>query len=232
MTKKRILLIGSGRLATHLQFWNSQLSNPNTVLAWDRHQDPHLLKSYLEKTDLVWLAISDNAIISFYNKYLVGQGIPTVHFSGALHDPSLICAHPMMSFPSSPLNAETYNKIYFGLTGVTTLNEVLPGFTNSFFLVPPEDKPLYHALCVMAGNFPQILWSKTFDQFKHIHVPDQAFENYIKQITENFVQLKQKALTGPLIRKDENTISANLNSLQTDPSLQNIYQSFLKEFRK
>lgn len=227
---KTILLIGSGRLAKHLQFWNSLLNSPNHLLTWDRSQDPHLLKSHLLKCSLVWLAISDTSIISFYENYLLGIDLPVVHFSGAVNDERMFCAHPLMSFPNDLLTSDVYSKIYFAVTGCKHLTDLLPNFDNKFFTLDADSKSLYHALCVIAGNFPQFLWLSTLKNFEHLSIPSEALDIYIKQISENFISLKDKALTGPFIRKDIGTIEKNLHALKSNKQLKTIYKSFLKEF--
>ncbi len=226
-----VLLIGSGRLAQHLRYWNSLLPNPNSLLCWDRSQGIEQLHLLIKKSSLVWLAISDSALVPFYEEHLTELKKPVVHFSGALFDVRIPSAHPLMSFPRALLDAPTYPKIHFALSGAATLHELMPGFTNSFSIMPEKDKALYHALCVMSGNFPQLLWSETFPQLSQLEIPEAAINLYLTQITENFIKYRSNALTGPLIRRDQNTIEKNLRAL-TDSKLKKVYQSFVEEFTK
>ena len=124
-----------------------------------------------------------------------------------------------------------FNKIHFSLTGALHISDVLPGFKNTYGIIKADEKALYHALCVMTGNFPQMLWSKTFDIFKSLNVPDQAVDEYIEQITKNFIQLKNQAVTGPIQRQDLITIEKNLSALGTQPVLKNIYTTFAEGFK-
>jgi hypothetical protein len=224
-----ILLIGSGRLAKHLLHWNSLLEKPNRILTWDRSQDPHAINRFLNQTSVVWLAISDAAIVPFFEKYLIGHDHTIVHFSGALLDERMICAHPMMSFPLTMLPDSVYKTISFGLTGASSLSQILPGFQNLNFQISPNEKSLYHALCVVSGNFPQMLWTAAEKEFSKINVPAKAFETYITQVLNNYVDLKEAAITGPLIRKDLATIEKNLFAL-SGTKLKSIYHAFVKEF--
>lgn len=233
---KTILIIGSGKLAQHLNHWFNlieltQNQTRSKILNWDRHQDPRAIHNYVSQATHVWLAISDAAIIPFYEKYLAGHDVIPVHFSGALHDERLISTHPLMSFSHELYPNETYQRIQFALTGAADLQTALPGFKNSFFTVAPGDKPLYHALCVMAGNFPQMLWNEIYQLAEKHNIPAEAFNLYLQQITKNFIQSQAKALTGPFARKDISTIEKNIQALQ-GTSLQPIYQSFQKEFLK
>jgi len=227
-----ILLIGSGRAAQHLQYWNNLLETPHRLLCWDRSQNLQLLNSYLNQCTSVWLAITDSAIQSFYNEHLRSPGPSVIHFSGALSDDRFLCAHPLMSFPKTLLPDEVYAKIHFVISGTKTLNEVLPGFKNKFTVLNTEHKAFYHALCVLAGNFPQLLWNEVIQETKKLNLPVEALDHYIKQITENFLILKEQAITGPIARNDYDTIEKNISSLSHTPKLKSIYTTFVKEFSK
>lgn len=243
MSTLNTLLIGSGRLARHLQHWSKlnkvsehsiSLSQaqpqyqPNSkLMTWNRSESFELLKKYLESADLIWLAISDKAIVPFFEEHLKNTKAKVVHFSGALYEPGIYGLHPLMSFPEELLENEIYGRVYFAVDeSVENLNEFLPGFENSFFKIPANQKALYHALCVSAGNFPQILWSLALKEFRSLNVPDQAVELYLNQITELFISLKEKSLTGPLVRDDLVTIEKNINALNSNPSLSEIYKTF------
>lgn len=229
-TKSSVLLIGSGRLAQHLQYWNESLSEPNTLFSWDRSQDPHLLKTLINKVQIVWLAISDSALIPFYEYHLEGHDIKVVHFSGALNDDRLISTHPLMSFPHQLFAPEVYTRIHFVINGCENLSQALPNFKNTFSHLEASEKSFYHALCVVSGNFPQMLWTQVAKEFQDLNIPTEGLDLYIKQICENYLSLKEKAITGPLIRKDSITIQKNISSLDRNEKLKNIYQVFNKEF--
>jgi hypothetical protein len=231
---KTILIVGSGRLAAHLNHWITLQSSENTkykILNWDRGQDPHLIRTFIQQADLIWLAISDSALFSFYEKYLLGfDHLKVVHFSGALHDPRMLCAHPIMTFGLELYTEEIYKKIQFAITGCEKLSDALPGFENCYFILPAEQKPLYHALCVVSGNLPQLLWREASKVSCENKIPFSAFELLIRQSLENFLSAGEKALTGPFARHDLTTIEKNKAALPD--SLKNIYSQFQKEFLK
>lgn len=233
-TSKTILLVGSGRLAKHLQLWNSTLSAPHQLLHWDRSLPIELLQQHFIRSQIVWLAITDSAIVKFYEENFakistLNHSVKFVHFSGALHHPLLIAAHPLMTFAAELYDKKIYGQIHFILTGCQNIQEALPNFNNSFSLLEADDKAFYHALCVIAGNFPQMLWSEVSAQFNQLNIPPEALSVYIQQVTNNFIQHNSNALTGPFARKDLSTLHQNLNSLKHSP-LQKIYQSFLDVF--
>jgi len=222
-----IIIIGHGRLAKHLIHWCGLLQK--NVSIWNRNATAKPLN--LKNIDSIWLAISDSALVSFYEEALkpILSGQKVVHFSGTVHHPEMIAAHPLMTFSHELYDLATYNKIYFGLTGADSLAEVLPGFTNPSFKVRAEDKPLYHALCVTAGNLPQLIWSETEAQFADLKIPKSAVKNFLQQSLTNFFTLGPSAVTGPIVRKDTTTIAKNLSALEkVNLKLKNIYQSFLQ----
>lgn len=225
-----VLLIGSGRIARHLQHWNNLLEKPNVVLQWDRSQSPEQLKTQLNKCTIVWLAISDSAIVEFYENFLSASDKKVVHFSGALNDSRILAAHPLMSFPKDLLPDAVYAKIHFAINGFDQLQQALPSFNNSFSILNADHKALYHALCVLSGNFPQLLWNEVSQQMLQLNIPEKALDLYIAQITDNYLKYKQNALTGPIVRKDQKTVADNLQSLNSSSKLQNIYSAFNKEF--
>ena len=227
-----ILLIGSGRLAQHLKYWNNLIEKPNRLLFWDRTESSEKLAEHLKESGLIWLAISDRAIVPFYEAHLASTQIKVVHFSGALNDIRLWCVHPLMSFPLAMLSADTYKKIYFVVEGFYELSDAMPGFNNKFKVLTSENKAYYHALCVLAGNFPQLLWNEVALQLNQLNLPAEALDLYISQITENYILLKEQSLTGPIVRQDLQTIEKNLNSLANNSNLKNIYTTFTKEFIK
>lgn len=230
-----ILLIGSGRLAQHLKHWNLLLPNPNRLLCWDRKQSVTQLKNLLNETQIVWLAISDSSLSSFFAQHLSDFNGPVVHFSGALTHAQMISAHPMMSFSTTCFSESVYKKIHFVIDQEKPLQTLFPGCENSYSFIQPEQKAFYHSLCVLTGNFPQLIWKEALPALQALQIPDSAFATYIHQVSENFIQQQGSAVTGPFVRKDFQTIETNLTALSeqktvSSEKLKNIYSAFMKEF--
>lgn len=218
------LMIGAGKLAKHLQNYLELCGVP--FQSWDRSQDPHLLSAKVAKASHVLLAISDGALESFYRQHLAGHDCKVIHFSGALAPAGMIAAHPLMSFPSELYDLATYQRIHFVVTGASSLQEALPGLMNSFSLLPAEKKPLYHAMCVLGGNFPVILWQKMLAEMQAMGISAAQAEPYLQQVLTNTLRDPARALTGPLARKDAGTVDKNLHALKGD-AFQNIYLAFV-----
>lgn len=227
----KILIIGAGRLVKHLTHWCSLLSIP--TITWQRPESLETLNKHLNTVKYIWLAISDNSLESFYTEHIKNNVNPdqtVVHFSGSFHHTEMISAHPLMTFSSKLYDLDDYQKIYFALTGADDLQTALPGFKNAFFKLAPEQKELYHALCVVMGNLPQILWSQSQPLLQQLHIPESAISIYLQKSLSNYLELQSDAITGPLIRNDQSTIFKNLTALEKNhPKLSHIYRSFLKE---
>ena len=79
----------------------------------------------------------------------------------------------------------------------------------------------------MSGNFTVLLWQKFFEDLaRKFQIPKEAALPYLQKTFENLKVLPERALTGPIGRKDFTTLKANLHALQGDP-MEKIYQSFL-----
>lgn len=221
------LLIGSGRVASHISHYLHLLNI--SFQTWDRSQDPHAIQRKIADATHILLAIKDEAILPFYHRHLAGLEKTVVHFSGAHHYEDMIAAHPLMTFGNDLYLQEFYERIHFVVTGATALSEALPGLPNRFTLLPAEQKPLYHALCVIGGNFVTLLTGKMLSGFQDMQIPPEAAQVYLEKITANVFAKGTSALSGPLVRKDVSTVEANLQALQGD-AFRNIYEAFLKTY--
>lgn len=205
------MLIGSGRLSRHLQFYFQSLKL--IFDHWDRQKPLETLHRALERRPTVLLAISDQALQPFFETHLKQRDLVVVHFSGALHLAGLIACHPLMSFADRLFPSEFYPRIGFAVTGVQSLQDCLPELPNPSFSLSPEQKPRYHAWCVLAAAGTQTLWKAARTQLMGQGVPSESFDSYLKQIAENFIADPDHSLTGPWARNDQATIQKNEQAL-------------------
>lgn len=233
---KNYLIVGGGRLARHLKYLlnaSSVSSQGISVSCWQRSepQAEEKLKSYLSHSSLnaVLLAISDRSILEFYEKHF-SQGHPHVkwvHFSGAFYHSKILGCHPLMTFAPEIYQFEVYQKIHWVIDDKSvTLQDVFPQLQNSYGHISPEQKALYHALCVLTGNLPQTLWWESKKIFEELRVPPHALQTYWTQCLKN-INSVQDPRTGPLIRGDRTTLEKNINALTVHPYLKKIYEGFL-----
>lgn len=229
-------ILGGGRLARHMRHYLQQLGLPCSY--WARKPDRELnshnssdaaerLQATVQPASHVMLLVSDDAIASLPRRYPALRHKSLLHCSGALGIPGITGAHPLMTFGPELYSLATYREIPFMLDQGQNMAELLPGLPNPHSHISVEQKAQYHALCVVAGNFPQILWQAVSQRFAGLGLGEGVLEPYLRQVLENFLSNPGTALTGPLARGDQGTIARNLQSLQGD-ALQPLYQSFVK----
>jgi predicted short-subunit dehydrogenase-like oxidoreductase (DUF2520 family) len=227
-TEKSYTIIGSGRVARHFSHYLSLLDIPH--FKWSRKSSSQKqLEEKVERSTHIVVLISDSAIEEFVRRNKLFSERVTVHFSGSLVTPFAHGAHPLMTFTEKLYPLERYLEMPFIIDeGRLRFHDLLPGLKNRHFRIQPELRPLYHALCVISGNFTTILWDRFFEGLeRQLGLPAEAAFPYLDQIAENLKDRSLPALTGPLARKDLSTIRSNLRVLEGDP-LQKVYHGFLE----
>lgn len=227
-TLNHFLLIGNGRLSRHLQHYFASLHLSFDV--WTRSSSLNELYELQKKSTHVLIVIQDSEIEKFYLENLKPnrkQHQVFLHFSGALTLSEIVDLHPLMTFGPELYDLEFYKKIPFITSSSESLSVLLPGLKNIVCRISAEQKPHYHALCVLGGNFSSLLIKKMMSGFSKIGLPQDIGNLFIQKTIENILKYPESAVTGPLIRKDTKTIQKNLEALKTDPYFK-IYQSFVE----
>jgi predicted short-subunit dehydrogenase-like oxidoreductase (DUF2520 family) len=224
-------IVGNGRVASHFQHYLHLLGLP--VRAWARRVETRPPHDALSMCRTVLLLIPDTAIVPFIEAWPALREKRLVHCSGSLVTPIAEAAHPLMTFGPELYDLPDYEAIPFILDdGGTPFAELLPGLANPAFSIPAADRPYYHALCVMAGNFSTLLWVKLFDELQQrFDIPPSAAHPYLGRVTANMMVDAGRALTGPLSRGDADTIASNLKSLDGDP-FQAVYAAFVRAYEQ
>jgi predicted short-subunit dehydrogenase-like oxidoreductase (DUF2520 family) len=221
-------LIGRGRLATHLARYFQLEKLP--YRQWHRtHPEP--LDRSVDGCDVLLLAVSDDAIEPFMGANPEVTNRPVVHFSGSLVVDGADGLHPLMTFGPELYDHDTYRAIPFvSERGGLSFGDVFPTLGNPSWVLNADLKPLYHALCVLAGNFTTMLWSKAFADFeKRLGLPREVLLPYLERTAANTVAAGESALTGSLARGDQQTIDRDLSALEGDP-YREVYQAFARAF--
>jgi predicted short-subunit dehydrogenase-like oxidoreductase (DUF2520 family) len=227
----KYLIIGNGRVAWHLKHYLKLLNLPCQNWSRDNNTRDELM-SFVKDCSHVLLLISDDAIEDFINDNdcLLGAEY-LIHCSGSLTLENCFAAHPLMTFGPDLYDKKIYLDMPFILEeGVPDFPVLLPNLPNKSFKIPKNMKPLYHALCVIGGNFTCLLWQKFFSELENkFNLPKEIVYPYLDQVVKNLKNSATNALTGPLARDDKETIEANLKSLAGDP-YQKIYQAFVEAY--
>ncbi len=224
------LLIGDGRLSRHFQFYFSQLGLRYKV--WSRHSNIPL-QELVRWCDVLLLAIGDDQIADFIeNNKLTSTGKALVHFSGAQFIEGTVGLHPLMTFGPELYEGAFYAKVPFVTDAdESTIRRLFPKMRNPVYKIKASQKALYHAYCVAAGNFPQILWSEVRRGLQQdIGLPPETMTPFLQTTMNNFLKYGDSALTGPLVRGDNKTQVRNLDALHGSP-LQDLYFAFINLFK-
>lgn len=222
-------IVGGGRVAKHFTNYFSFLNIP--FIQWKRTDDISV-EERLSDCTVIILLITDRAIELFVNQHPVMKEKILIHFSGSLIVAGVQSFHPLMSFSNSIYDLETYKKIPFIYeSGQRKFTEIFPQLPNPSFALDSHNKQLYHALCVLAGNFTTILWQKMFSDFESkFGIKRETIFPYMNRVFKNLEENSQEALTGPLVRNDIQTINDNLMALDGDP-FKVVYQAFVDAYK-
>ncbi len=230
----KFLIIGDGRVARHFAHYFS-LEN-FAFETWSRKKCLGELVEQISRCSHVLVLISDRAIDAFYQEAqslarpLSGKTV--VHFSGSHRSAWIRGAHPLMTFADDLYSLETYRQIPFVIDQGESLSKLLPGLRNPSHEMLGELKPLYHALCVISGNFTTMLWEKVFADFENkLKLPREVLMPFLKQTILNLIHSSQgiSNLTGPLVRADRVTIASHLHVLEGD-AFHGVYEAFCKAY--
>ncbi|HLE58563.1 MAG TPA: DUF2520 domain-containing protein [Candidatus Limnocylindria bacterium] len=185
----------------------------------------------LADADLVLLAVPDAAIAEVARAVPVGPWIG--HVSGATRLEALDPHLPARRFSVHPLQTLTRQRGPEQLVGawaaVTAETDAAADaaawLTTSLGLRPfplaDDDKPLYHAGAVIAGNFLVTLYRAAARLMEASGAPPEALVPLMTRTIENGF-----ALTGPIARGDWSTVEAHLAALRDRaPDLVPLYRA-------
>ncbi len=223
---KKYTIVGDGKVARHFGHYFDLLEIPFN--RWSRRQSLQKLQQFVAQTDVVLLLISDDEIARFIENHPFLHNKILVHFSGTLSLDSAFGCHPLMTFGQALYDLATYQSIPFVCDEGVDFKQLLPQLGNPFFSIAAKDKAFYHAMCVMAGNFSQMLMRETAKQLnERLEIPADILFPYLLQNTKNFIANPEHSATGPLQRGDFATINKHLHVLKGN-DLEGIYKRFVQ----
>ena len=217
----KYLIIGNGRMARH---WAHYFKLSNIPFSsWNRNDNSTAdLIQKLKNHPYCLLCINDDQIKDFHSQFK-NNGHKFIHFSGSLVDEDILGFHPLMTFSHQLYDIEIYQSIYIvGSCDEDIFRDIFPDLKNKYAKVFSVEKALYHSLCVLAGNGTTLLWDLISQECEKLKLPQEAFQPYLKQVTENILTQQQGRWTGPWYRKDKDTIEQNKKALEEGP-LYNLY---------
>lgn len=221
----KYLLIGDGRLARHMAYYFAAYGM--LCDCWSRrHNSSQELAAKANHADHILLLISDDAIEAFIenNPLLLDKSL--IHCSGALNSQHSQGCHPLMTFGDSLYSKSFYSGIPFICDEGFDFKQTFPLLENTHYSLPQAKKASYHALAVMAGNFPQFIWQSVFATVeKNLELPHTILHPFIQQSLLNSFASPAQAPTGPFVRGDRKTIARHKQALNSTDMI-DLYNAF------
>ena len=229
----RYVIFGVGRagvsMAAYLRQLGHEVETITRIEAQESHAHCHGLISH---SDVVIAAIPDSALQPWFENWrdAIGER-PAVHLSGAVTVSGMSSFHPLYSFPKATIDMVIMARIPFACSEQgPDFTKIFPGAQNPHFLLSDEDRAHYHALAVLSGNLSAFLWNKTAEPFEKMSgMPAQEIMGvYLQSLVDRFLEVPTESLTGPVARRDANTVQKNLDALKSQAELRQLYQAFLE----
>ena len=225
------LIIGRGRLASHLSYYLSLSAHPYKIQTWHRGNSERELNQLLNSAHSIFLCINDDALSEWVQS--IEDKSKIVHFSGSQAFTKVFGAHPLMTFSTDLYTKEVYEQIPFIVDQEKEkFLHFFPSLKNKVYEIHPEQKALYHAFCVLSGNFTTIMWSALALEMKNrLQLPENILNTYLKTTAENTLTNHFSALTGPLKRGDQKVIETHQAILQGSV-WSDLYRDMLKLYER
>jgi predicted short-subunit dehydrogenase-like oxidoreductase (DUF2520 family) len=169
--------------------------------------------------------------IVFHCSGALGSDILTVvQACGAL----VASVHPIKSFAEPASAAASFGGTFCGIEGDPAATVRLTPLFESIGGMPlplrSDTKPLYHAGMAISANFLVTLLQWGLDTLEQAGLPPAAgikmLEPMVRNTVDNIFALgPAKALTGPIARRDEATVSRHIEALRAwHPELAKLYR--------
>lgn len=236
----RPLLLGGGKLARHLHHLLSQKGIPHAVHSDARVLNPDFF-SGARACSHVWLLVSDHALqpLAFSLRNLL-PGVPLVHSSASTPIEGALTLHPLMTFGPELYSEAGYDDITWTLFqeeleaetdgARKQIENFLGRLPNPIRILSSHRRTQYHLSCVMFSNLSILLWEAAARTAPAGMRPSD-YRAILERTLENFLKSGMNALTGPLVRGDQETLMAHQRLLGDSPEA-GLYAAFCTYYSK
>lgn len=246
-SKKRISIIGSGNVATHLakalyhaghkidQIWSREYDHAD-ALAFQVMAEPiNKLELLHDDCDVYILAVHDDALFDLsldlklreslvlHTSGTVGMSVlkPISRKCGVIWSPQSFVREVEMDYSALPFCIEASSD-----ATEREICELLRPVSEHIFILDGEQRKWTHLASVMVNNFGNALNAIAQDQLKEHGIPFEILHPLIKITAEKIEKSKDlwRLQTGPAVRKDQKTIDAHRKMLAEQPELLKLYE--------
>lgn len=195
------------------------------------------LNNIVNNSDILFITTSDNEIPKVCNRLveenLLDKGKILIHMSGASSSKILDKAkekecyiyslHPLQSFADTNKAINDLETTVFSLEGdeekINIIEDVLRKTGNTYFKINAEQKAMYHATASVVSNYLVGLIDYGLSLFESIGIDKEdgykALYPLIEGSIKNIYDLGTiKALTGPIVRGDTETITKHIETIK------------------
>ncbi|MFI2743232.1 Rossmann-like and DUF2520 domain-containing protein [Zhouia sp. PK063] len=234
----RIVIIGTGNVATHLL---EAFSNCNTIEVFQvsgRIQPESSFFQGIEtiatktKADVYIIAVKDDKIAEVAHHFPLKNTL-LVHTSGAapmqvLNDKNRSGVfYPLQTFTKG--NTVNFKNIPICIEATTEkdmqlLKKIATLISNKVYQISSEQRKTLHVAAVFVNNFTNQLYEIGNEICENHHIPFAILKPLIQETANKLNTLSPKeAQTGPAVRNDEKTIASHLEQLSNN-SYKEIYK--------
>ena len=209
----------------------------------------------LKDTSLIFVLTKDSEIAGIYNILAKSNQLTASHYighcSGALPSDlggSFFSAniaqfsfHPMISIPPNFKEEVSFKGICWTFEGdkktKPILKMIVKQLNGLFTEITPENKPLYHAACVMSSGFIVTTIALAKQCLIRTGRKDkEAIQSLLPLALSAIHNLKylppERAITGPIVRGDKDIIKSHLKVLSDIHEAKKLYQTLTKAAEK
>lgn len=223
-----VVIVGRGRLGRALA---ASLRDVNIDVSLVRGRGSASLRERLARARLVWIAVPDRYLAEVEARIaraLPSPMPPVVHASGAKTASVLVAckargapvavAHPVVSFGSCSTRLVGASVVVDGDPRAVRTVRALVRALSARPVVTPIHGPLYHAALSLAANGTAALAHHALRILVEAGMPERegcvALAGLIGSVAANVARVgPERALTGPIVRGDVDTVAAHLASL-------------------
>lgn len=242
----RVVLIGSGNVASHLFKAFQNAENVEVLQIYTRKlvsDFPNQIQTHdfalLQDADVYIISVTDSAIeevsnqLLFKNKLVVHTSgttsfevINNYNKRGVFYPLQTFSKNKEVNFKEIPICLEVENNVDEGI-----LNQLAKTISNEVYFINGEQRKALHVAAVFVCNFVNHLYQIGNEICLDNNIPFKILQPLIVETAQKIKLLSPKeAQTGPAVRNDEITISKHLDFLH-DENQKNIYQLLTKSIQ-
>ena len=242
----KVILLGSGNVATHLFQAFSKANGIEVVQVFSRtisKDFPETLQtsdfSKITEADVYIICVSDSAIssvssqLSFENRLVVHTSgstdinvLDSKNRKGVFYPLQTFTKNKSVDFSQIPICIETEV-----LTDFEIIEKLAKSVSNSVYLINGNQRKTLHVSAVFVCNFTNHLYTIGNTICEENNIPFEILQPLIEETAKKIKSLSpSEAQTGPAIRNDKKTIEKHIDFL-TNENQKEIYKILTKSIQ-